>query len=46
MRGVVVEDQLDGGVCRISGVKFLKKTDKLPVRLGRIKAFTLKVSSG
>jgi hypothetical protein len=25
MRGVVVEDQLDGGVCRISGIELLEK---------------------
>src|SRR5271169_7054874 len=29
MRGVVVEDQLDGGIRRISGVKFLEKTNEL-----------------
>src|SRR3984885_262990 len=28
--GVVVEDQLDGGICRVSGVEFLQKADKLP----------------
>jgi hypothetical protein len=30
VRGVVVEDQLDGGVRRISGVEFLEKPDELP----------------
>src|SRR3984885_10481528 len=30
VRGVVVEDQLDGGLRRISGVEHLEKTDKLP----------------
>jgi hypothetical protein len=28
--GVVVEDQLDGGIGRISGVKLLEKTNELP----------------
>jgi hypothetical protein len=26
--GVVVEDQLDGGICRVSSVEFLQKADK------------------
>jgi hypothetical protein len=30
VRGMVVEDQLDGGIGRISGVKFLEKTNELP----------------
>ncbi len=30
MCGVVVEDQLDRDVCRISGVEFLEKPDELP----------------
>jgi hypothetical protein len=30
VRGVVVEDQLDGGVRRISGIELLEKTDELP----------------
>src|ERR1700733_9692561 len=29
VRGMVVEDQLDGGLCRVSGVEFLEKADKL-----------------
>jgi hypothetical protein len=30
VRGMVVEDQLDGGIGRISDVKFLEKTNELP----------------